>query len=304
MALASRVLPPALAALLVCSCSGPALPRVEGEFGSAPVVQAPVPVSDEAAYEVVVEGAGPAAGEGGFLAADVVNHPVEASGELGEAVFSSFEEGVELLFTGAEFAELFPDGGDPDSWREGTRLVLTLPGDTAGQEPASEGPPPEEAATVSVIDIVGAYPAGTTADGAPVPGADTLGVDVDAPRRPRPADPGAEPPGELGRSVLIDGSGAPVGPKDRVVVQFSGAGWSSGEVFDSTWAFGGRPVAFSLAADPVIEGWKDGLPGVRAGSRVLLVVPPGQGYGSRGNPDAGIAPDETLVYVVDVLGVH
>ena len=51
----------------------------------------------------------------------------------------------------------------------------------------------------------------------------------------------------------------------------------------------------------VIAGWDEGLVGQTVGSQVLLVIPPEQGYGSEGNPDAGISGTDTLVFVVDIL---
>jgi len=51
----------------------------------------------------------------------------------------------------------------------------------------------------------------------------------------------------------------------------------------------------------LIPAWNTGLVGVPVGSRVMLVVPPAQGYGKNGQASAGIKPTDTLVFVVDIL---
>jgi len=73
--------------------------------------------------------------------------------------------------------------------------------------------------------------------------------------------------------------------------------------FDSTWEYGAVPKNFALNRSSAIEGWIQGLAGVKAGSRVMLTVPPELGYGSAGNTAVDVAPDRTLVYVIDVLDV-
>jgi peptidylprolyl isomerase len=73
--------------------------------------------------------------------------------------------------------------------------------------------------------------------------------------------------------------------------------WSDGKVIESSWV--GQPATFALAQ--VVEGWQKGLPGAKVGGRRLLVLPPEMGYGAAG---AGpIGPNETLIFVVDILGV-
>jgi peptidylprolyl isomerase len=75
------------------------------------------------------------------------------------------------------------------------------------------------------------------------------------------------------------------------------------EGVDASWKRG-QPFGFTIAASPsqVIPGWDKGLVGQNVGSRVMLVVPPADGYGKSGNSQAGIKGTDTLVFVVDVLG--
>ena len=88
-----------------------------------------------------------------------------------------------------------------------------------------------------------------------------------------------------------------------VVTQYVGEIWRTSKVFDSSWSRG-EPFGFTIGATPsqVITGWDKGLIGQTVGSRVMLVVPPGDGYGKTGSSQAGIKGTDTLVFVVDILG--
>lgn len=98
---------------------------------------------------------------------------------------------------------------------------------------------------------------------------------------------------------LIRGTGNQVATGDQAVIQFVAVKWSTGEVFDTTWGAGKLPQTVTLGADQLIEGFEDGLVDLPAGSEVMLVVPPGLGFGPSGNELSA----ETLVYVVDILAV-
>ena len=95
---------------------------------------------------------------------------------------------------------------------------------------------------------------------------------------------------------LVVGSGTPVAKGDSVTVNYIGVSCSTGKIFDSSWA-NGKPITFPLYQ--VITGWSQGLVGMQPNGRRLLVIPPDLGYGSTGQ--GGIAPDETLVFVVDLI---
>ena len=74
--------------------------------------------------------------------------------------------------------------------------------------------------------------------------------------------------------------------------------WSTGEVVESSWI--GEPATFGL--NQVITGWQEGIPGMKVGGRRLLVIPPDMGYGAAGGGPIG--PNETLIFVVDLLAVN
>jgi peptidylprolyl isomerase len=75
----------------------------------------------------------------------------------------------------------------------------------------------------------------------------------------------------------------------------------SGQMFDSSWSRG-EPATFPL--DGVILGWQEGLLGMKEGGRRILVIPAAQGYGDTPPEGSGIAPGETLVFVVDLTAVQ
>ncbi|HEU5001103.1 MAG TPA: FKBP-type peptidyl-prolyl cis-trans isomerase [Lapillicoccus sp.] len=116
---------------------------------------------------------------------------------------------------------------------------------------------------------------------------------------------GEDPPKKLETEVLEEGDGAAVKKGDLIVADYLGATWRNGKTFDNSYDRG-NPAAFTLTDGQggVIPGWVKGLTGVKAGSRVLMVVPPKDGYGKQGNPQAGIKGTDTLVFVVDVIASY
>jgi peptidylprolyl isomerase len=112
----------------------------------------------------------------------------------------------------------------------------------------------------------------------------------------------AEKATELSCTDLVVGEGDEVvSAGDEVTVEYVGVAQSTGEEFDSSWDEGEDPVTFGLTG--VISGWTNGIPGMKVGGRRLLVIPGDAAYGPTGRPDSGIGPDETLVFVVDLVNV-
>ncbi len=114
-------------------------------------------------------------------------------------------------------------------------------------------------------------------------------------------------PSQLAEQVLTTGSGEVVAKGDTLVANYSGQTWAPKDgkpnVFDSSFERG-KPAAFVIGTGAVIPGWDKTLVGKRLGSRVLLAIPPAEGYGSQGQPDAGIAGTDTLVFVVDLIATY
>ncbi|WP_435112421.1 FKBP-type peptidyl-prolyl cis-trans isomerase [Nocardiopsis synnemataformans] len=109
------------------------------------------------------------------------------------------------------------------------------------------------------------------------------------------------PPAELEITDIQVGEGAQAGHGSNVEVHYVGVAFSSGEEFDASWNRG-TPLGFRLGARQVITGWDQGVLGMRVGGRRKLVIPPHLAYGERGAPGA-IAPNETLIFVCDLVGV-
>ncbi|HEX8742304.1 MAG TPA: FKBP-type peptidyl-prolyl cis-trans isomerase [Thermoleophilaceae bacterium] len=105
---------------------------------------------------------------------------------------------------------------------------------------------------------------------------------------------------ELDDLVVGDGEEAAAG---RVVeVHYVGVSWSTGEEFDSSWDRGDT-FKFGLGKGQVIPGWDQGVAGMKVGGRRRITIPPNLAYGKRGAGGV-IGPDETLVFVVDLVGVR
>jgi peptidylprolyl isomerase len=115
--------------------------------------------------------------------------------------------------------------------------------------------------------------------------------------------PGGAAPSELQREDLVTGTGAEAREGQRVDVQYTGVAWSTRRQFDSSWERGGEPFSFTLGRGEVIRGWDQGVAGMRVGGRRKLVIPPALGYGAQGS-GANIGPNETLVFVVDLVAIH
>lgn len=122
-------------------------------------------------------------------------------------------------------------------------------------------------------------------------------------QKPTLSIPKSAAPTKLSVTTLIKGAGPAVAKGQELVVQYLGEIWASGKEFDSSWQRG-EPTAFTVGAGQLIKAWDDGLVGVPVGSRVLIVAPPDTAYGAAGQPSAGIAGTDTLVFVVDVLGAY
>jgi len=114
--------------------------------------------------------------------------------------------------------------------------------------------------------------------------------------------PASAAPAELAVVVLTRGDGDVVEAGDDLVVNYLGQTWG-GHIFDNSYDRGSS-INFPIGVGAVIGGWDEGLVGQQIGSRVLLSIPPHQGYGPNGMPAAGIKGTDTLVFVVDIVGVN
>lgn len=119
--------------------------------------------------------------------------------------------------------------------------------------------------------------------------------------KPEVEVPKGEPPKKLVTENLEAGTGAVAKAGDEVTVHYVGVDYKTGKEFDASWGRG-EPITFQLGAGMVIPGWDKGVAGMKVGGRRQLVIPPNLAYGSAGAPPS-IAPNATLVFVVDLLDV-
>jgi peptidylprolyl isomerase len=144
-----------------------------------------------------------------------------------------------------------------------------------------------------------AAPAATATE-APVAGeVDATAISKDLTEKPAVEQPSGEPPAELVKTDVVKGKGKAAKAGDVVSVQYVGNSWSTGAQFDASWDRGSEPFQFPLGAGQVIPGWDQGVAGMKPGGRRLLVIPPQLAYGEQ-SPSPDIAPNETLIFVVDL----
>ena len=119
--------------------------------------------------------------------------------------------------------------------------------------------------------------------------------------KPKVNVPSGPPPKKLEIEEIDKGSGAEAKAGDEAVVQYVGVGYDSKEEFDSSWSRN-EPFPVTLGAGGVIPGWEQGIEGMRVGGRRELIIPPNLAYGAQGYPPS-IGPNETLIFVIDLLAV-
>ena len=114
--------------------------------------------------------------------------------------------------------------------------------------------------------------------------------------------PEGPPPSQLQVEDLEVGSGPEATAGRSVDVHYVGVSWSTGAQFDASWDRRST-FSFKLGGGQVIPGWDQGVAGMKVGGRRRLTIPPALGYGSQGAGGV-IKPNETLVFVVDLIGVR
>ena len=282
-----------------------ALPTVSSDIAVAPVIELPeVDPPANLTADVVTEGGGEVVEVGDLLEVNYTGvvwgngTQFDASWDRGET--ARFPIGVGQVIPGWD--EAIPGK------TIGSRVLLVIPpaqgyGEAGNPQAGISGTD----TLVFVVDLVSRVGSTIPADGVQGPG-DTSGT-LPGVSGPVDAEPviaipaGKEPPAEFASMTIIAGNGPPVEAGQTLKAQYVGVKWADGTQFDSSWDRG-EPVEFGIGTGQVIPGFDNGLVGVTAGSRVLLVVPPKDGYGEAGVPAAGISPTDTLVFVVDVLASY
>jgi FKBP-type peptidyl-prolyl cis-trans isomerase len=271
-----------------------------GAFGKAPTVSIPATTGSGALYtKTLIQGTGSPLSSSQSLLGNFVLYVW--SGKTHKEIGSTYSEGVPTLFTGS----LLPGLETAlEGQKVGSRVLAVIPPKdafgTAGNSQIGVGP---NDTVVFVIDMIKSF---TNTDGVPgtqstngggtlptvTPGAAGKGPTITIPKTAAPTS--------LQVKTLIKGTGPVVKKGNYLVVQYTGVNWRTGKVFDSSWSRS-EPWATAIGEGQVIKGWDTGLVGQTVGSRVLLVVPPADGYGKTGSSSAGIKGTDTLVFAVDIL---
>ncbi|MGI9624719.1 MAG: FKBP-type peptidyl-prolyl cis-trans isomerase [Acidimicrobiales bacterium] len=238
--------------------------------------------------EDIVVGSGSVAASGDYL----IMQYVGVSYSSGLEFDASWERGQPFTFTLGE-------GQVISGWDEGIagmavggRRVLVIPPDQAyGESGSGSGSIGPNETLIFAVDLVGVVPA-----------------ELEKPEVEVPEEPATE----LVVEDLWEGTGETAAPCDPEALDDCGLLWvhyvgvaqSDGVQFDSTWDRGrDQLVIIALGLDQVIPGWDEGMEGMKVGGRRKLVIPPELAYGEAGAGDGLIAPDETLVFVVDLIAI-
>jgi peptidylprolyl isomerase len=189
-------------------------------------------------------------------------------------------------------------------------LVALSAAGALGLAACSSSPSSNSSSVASTSSNTGSGPDATTtttsSDGAtvaisPIPTAD-LSPAGTAGQAPTVTVPAGTPPSGLQSADLIVGTGREAAPGDQVTVQYVLATYSAKKVIQSSWT--SKPFTFTLGEGQVIPGWDKGVVGMHVGGRRELIIPPSLGYGA--NPPSGaqgIAANDTLVFVIDLLSI-
>jgi peptidylprolyl isomerase len=272
---------------------------VTGAAGQTPTLKlAKTPFSvTSTVTKVVTPGTGPTIAKGQRVRVDYLL----VNGRTDKAADSTFGK-TSVVFT-ADPAQLLPGLADGlINQKVGSRMLLAVPPkDAFGTTGNTQLGVQKDDTLLFVLDLKSATTPIAKPTGTVVPakkGQPT--VKVDAKGTPSITMPAGAAPTKLVAQDLIAGKGAVVKAGQTISVNYVGAIWPGGKVFDSSYARGTLSDTV-IGEGEVIKGWDQGLVGQRVGSRVLLVIPPDLGYGTSGNTSAGIKGSDTLVFVVDVL---
>ncbi|MFI6286300.1 FKBP-type peptidyl-prolyl cis-trans isomerase [Streptomyces sp. NPDC051018] len=181
----------------------------------------------------------------------------------------------------------------------GSRLEVAIP-PSLGYGSEAKGDIKANATLVFVMDIVKGTSVPVSAKGTAVAQTDTdlpkVGTNDDG-KAPSLTVPKSAAPKKLVSNYVLEGKGPLVTAKDNVVVKYEAYLWEGGKQFDSTYK---AQTTQTFPLDQLtLKGLKDGLAGKKLGSRVLLVIPPDQGFGAK--EQQGIPKNSTLVFSVDLL---
>jgi len=128
-----------------------------------------------------------------------------------------------------------------------------------------------------------------------------VGIDAQSKKMPKPTEPPVELPSGLKYWNIKVGTGLRAIHGSRCAVHYTG--WlKNGRKFDSSYD-AGKPYAFKIGKHQVIQGWEEGVRGMRVGGKRILQVPSELGYGSQNMGEGTIPPNSILVFEIELLAV-
>ena len=276
--------------------------KVTGSFGKAPAVTIPKEKGTGALYtKTLIQGNGAKITSTDGVVGNYVAY--DWSGKTSKLLGSTYTQGVPSLFVGGQIIAGVQKA--LIGQKIGSRVLAVVPpADGLGAQATSEGIGATDT-LVFVIDMDSQFGLTsvsgkqTTSGGGALP---TVVAPASAAAAPTiNINTKATPPKALQVKTLVKGTGRVIKKGDNIVVNYNGYIWRTGKSFQSSWSNPNQPLQTVIGEGQVIPGWDTGLVGQTAGSRVLLVIPPAQGYGSAGSSQAGIKGTDTLVFAVDIL---
>ena len=271
-----------------------------GKFGAAPKVTIPAEKASAALYtKTLIQGTGAPLTKSETLLGNFVLY--DWSGTTHKLLGSTYTSGSPTLFAGTMLPGLETA---LIGQKAGSRVIAVIPPKEGfGASGNSSIGVKSTDTLVFVVDMIQEFgnTAGVTGSQATDGGGALPTVTATSGKAPTVTIPSATPPKDLQVKTLIKGTGPKVAKGQYIVVQYTGLDWRTKKVFDSSWSRS-APTAFNIGVGQVIKGWDTGIVGQTVGSRVMLVIPPADGYGKTGSSAAGITGTDTIVFVVDILG--
>ncbi|WP_374945388.1 FKBP-type peptidyl-prolyl cis-trans isomerase [Agreia sp.] len=275
--------------------------EVTGDAGSIASATFDSPVDIDATERTVLsEGDGEKANIGDF---GILNFTL-FNGTSGDEVFSTYDEGSASLSMVVDATQFLPGlVKGVECLTGGSRIAVAVPASEGFAEAGN--PALGIAATDPLVFVVDlgqvlsvSDPDQLKANGAVQPVVDGVPTVADAEDgTPTVTIPDTAPPAELTITVLKKGDGKVVEAGQPSVVQYQGSVWGTKTVFDQSWG----KTPFAVQPGGTVEGFEAAISGQTVGSQVIVSIPPAQGYGDAGQPDAGISGTDTLVFVIDIL---
>ena len=275
--------------------------KVTGDAGSAADATFDSPVDIDATQRTVLsEGDGPKANVGDF---GILNFTM-FNGTSGKKVFSTYDQGSASLSMVVDATQFLPGlVKGVECLNGGSRIAVAAPasegfGDKGNSALGITATDP----LVFVVDLGQVLPANDPsqlkANGEAQPAVDGVPTVVDAEDgTPTVTIPDTAPPADLTVTVLKKGAGKVVESGQPSVVQYQGSIWGTKAVFDQSWG----KTPFAVQPGSTVPGFEAAITGQTVGSQVIVSIPPAQGYGDKGQPQAGISGTDTLVFVIDIL---